>query len=71
MAAGLGRPTGCEGPAWPQGAGKRGFSTHYVNLGRTAPRIRRLLRDFRFAPIRDVVGLGGVAGLQAAAAQRS
>jgi len=49
-------------------AGKRGFSTHYVNLGRTAPRVRRLLRDFRFAPIRDVVGL---AGLQAGAAQRS
>lgn len=41
-------------------AGKRGFSTHYVNLGRTAPRIRRLLRDFRFAPIRDVVGLAPV-----------
>jgi polysaccharide deacetylase family protein (PEP-CTERM system associated) len=42
-------------------AGKRGFSTHYVNLHRTAERVRRLLRDFRFAPIRDVVGLGAAA----------
>jgi polysaccharide deacetylase family protein (PEP-CTERM system associated) len=40
-----------------QTAGKRGFSTHYINLRRTAPRLQKLLRDFRFAPIRDVVGL--------------
>jgi hypothetical protein len=38
-------------------AGRRGFSTHYVGLGRTEAKLRRLLRAFRFAPIRDVLGL--------------
>src|ERR1700752_169372 len=38
-------------------AGKRGFSSHYVNLGRTEAKLRRLLRDFRFAPLRDLLGL--------------
>ncbi len=38
-------------------AGKRGFSSHYVNLGRTETKLRRLLRDFRFAPLRDVLEL--------------
>jgi polysaccharide deacetylase family protein (PEP-CTERM system associated) len=38
-------------------AGRRGFSTHYVGLGRTEHRVRRLLRDFRFGPCRDVLGL--------------
>jgi polysaccharide deacetylase family protein (PEP-CTERM system associated) len=38
-------------------AGRRGFSTHYVGLARTERKLRRLLRDFRFAPIRDVLGL--------------
>lgn len=38
-------------------AGKRGFSTHYVGLGATEGKLRRLLRDFRFAPLRDVLGL--------------
>jgi polysaccharide deacetylase family protein (PEP-CTERM system associated) len=39
-------------------AGKRGFSSHYVNLGRTEAKLRRLLRDFRFAPMRDLLDLG-------------
>ena len=39
-------------------AGRRGFSTHYVGLRRTEAKLRRVLRDFRFAPIRDVLGLG-------------
>jgi polysaccharide deacetylase family protein (PEP-CTERM system associated) len=38
-------------------AGRRGFSTHYVGLARTEAKLRRLLRDFRFAPVRDVLGL--------------
>lgn len=32
---------------------------HYVNLRRTEPRLRQLLKDFRFAPLADVLrGLG-------------
>jgi polysaccharide deacetylase family protein (PEP-CTERM system associated) len=38
-------------------AGKRGLSTHYINLNRTEAKLRRLLRDFSFAPARDVLGL--------------
>jgi polysaccharide deacetylase family protein (PEP-CTERM system associated) len=38
-------------------AGRRGFSTHYIGLGRTAGKLRRLLKAFRFGPIRDVLGL--------------
>jgi hypothetical protein len=38
-------------------AGKRGFSSHYVNLARTEAKLRRLLRDFRFAPLRDLLGV--------------
>ncbi|MFN8543952.1 MAG: XrtA system polysaccharide deacetylase [Candidatus Binatia bacterium] len=38
-------------------AGRRGFSTHYVGLAATERKLRRLLRDFRFAPMRDVLGL--------------
>ena len=37
--------------------GKRGLSTHYINLNRTEARLRRLLQDFRFATARDVLGL--------------
>ena len=37
--------------------GKRGISTHYINLNRTESRLNRLLRDFDFAPVRDVLGL--------------
>ncbi len=38
-------------------AGKRGFSSHYVNLGRTEAKLRRLLREFRFAPMRELLDL--------------
>jgi polysaccharide deacetylase family protein (PEP-CTERM system associated) len=31
--------------------------THYVNLGATERRLHRLLRDFRFAPMREVLGV--------------
>jgi hypothetical protein len=34
---------------------------HYTNLRRTEARLTRLLRDFRFAPLRDVLGLPGAA----------
>jgi polysaccharide deacetylase family protein (PEP-CTERM system associated) len=37
--------------------GKRGVSTHYINLHRTEARVSRLLREFSFAPVRDVLGL--------------
>jgi polysaccharide deacetylase family protein (PEP-CTERM system associated) len=37
--------------------GKRGISVHYVNLAGTEARLRRLLRDFEFAPVRQVLGL--------------
>lgn len=33
---------------------------HSVNLRATEPRLRRLLRDFRFAPARDVLAASGV-----------
>jgi polysaccharide deacetylase family protein (PEP-CTERM system associated) len=38
-------------------AGKRGVSTHYINLNRTEGRLRRLLRDFSFTRVRDVLRL--------------
>jgi len=38
-------------------AGRRGFSTHYVGLRGTYGKLRRLFRDFRFLPLRDVLGL--------------
>ncbi len=46
-------------PAQPRvkTAGKRGFSSHYVNLAGTERKLRKLLRDFRFAPIRDLLEL--------------
>jgi polysaccharide deacetylase family protein (PEP-CTERM system associated) len=37
--------------------GKRGISTHYINLRRTEGRLRALLRDFPFVPMRQVLGL--------------
>lgn len=40
-------------------ASRRGFSTHYVGLGSNEARVRKLLASFRFAPIRDVLGLAG------------
>jgi polysaccharide deacetylase family protein (PEP-CTERM system associated) len=36
-------------------AGKRGFSTHYIGLARTEAKLRRLLREFRFAACADVL----------------
>jgi polysaccharide deacetylase family protein (PEP-CTERM system associated) len=39
-------------------AGKRGFSTHYVGLAGTLGKLRRMLSEFRFAPMREVLGLG-------------
>jgi len=30
---------------------------HYVNLGRTLSRLERLVQDFQFAPLREVLGL--------------
>jgi polysaccharide deacetylase family protein (PEP-CTERM system associated) len=37
--------------------GKRGISTHYINLRRTEGRLNSLLSDFSFAPVKDVLGL--------------
>jgi len=34
---------------------RRIAATHYANLGSTAGKLRRLLRDFAFAPMRDVL----------------
>jgi polysaccharide deacetylase family protein (PEP-CTERM system associated) len=39
--------------------GKRGFSTHYVNLDSMEKKLRRLLSDFRFAPISEVLAEHG------------
>jgi polysaccharide deacetylase family protein (PEP-CTERM system associated) len=36
---------------------RRIAATHYFNLRGTETRLRRLLRDFRFGPMRDVLGL--------------
>jgi polysaccharide deacetylase family protein (PEP-CTERM system associated) len=36
---------------------RRIATTHYANLRATESRLRRLLRDFRFAPMKDVLGL--------------
>lgn len=37
---------------------RRIAATHYFNLGATEGRLRRLLGDFRFAPMGEVLGLG-------------
>lgn len=37
--------------------GRRGFSTHYINLDGTEAKLRRLLHDFPFAPVREVLGM--------------
>ena len=39
------------------GAGFRSRFRHYVNLGRTEGRFRRLLASFSFGPLRDVLGI--------------
>jgi hypothetical protein len=31
--------------------------THYFNLGATEGRLRRLLRDFKFSPMKEVLGV--------------
>ena len=36
---------------------RRIAATHYANLRATEPRLRRLLRDFRFGPMSEVLGL--------------
>ncbi len=35
--------------------GKRGYSSHYMNLHKTEKKLVRLLRDFSFAPVKDVL----------------
>jgi polysaccharide deacetylase family protein (PEP-CTERM system associated) len=40
--------------------GKRGFSTHYLNLSGMEEKLRRLLADFRFAPVREVLAGRGL-----------
>ena len=35
--------------------GKRGYSSHYLNLHRTEKKLSRLLGDFSFAPVADVL----------------
>jgi polysaccharide deacetylase family protein (PEP-CTERM system associated) len=35
--------------------GKRGYSSHYLNLHTTEQKLARLLRDFSFAPVREVL----------------
>lgn len=40
--------------------GKRGFSTHYINLRAMEDKLRRLLADFRFAPVADVLQQRGL-----------
>ncbi len=37
---------------------RRIAATHYVNLGATAGRLRRLLAEFRFAPMKEVLHVG-------------
>jgi polysaccharide deacetylase family protein (PEP-CTERM system associated) len=37
--------------------GKRGYSSHYVNLQRTERKLVRLLQEFAFAPIKEVLSL--------------
>jgi len=39
--------------------GKRGISTHYIRLDSMESKLRRLLSDFRFAPMRDVLAQRG------------
>jgi polysaccharide deacetylase family protein (PEP-CTERM system associated) len=42
--------------------GKRGFSTHYWRLDAMEDKLRRLLGDFSFAPLRDVLETHGFLG---------
>ncbi len=40
--------------------GKRGVSTHYINLRGMEAKLRRLLADFRFAPVSEVLAERGL-----------
>jgi polysaccharide deacetylase family protein (PEP-CTERM system associated) len=40
--------------------GKRGVSTHYINLHAMEHKLRRLLTDFRFAPVGEVLAAHGL-----------
>jgi hypothetical protein len=40
--------------------GKRGISTHYVNLHAMEDKLRRLLADFSFAPVSEVLRARGL-----------
>jgi len=43
-----------------QSRGKRGISTHYVNLHAMENKLRRLLSDFSFAPVSQVLRTRGL-----------
>lgn len=45
-----------------QSRGKRGISTHYIKLHAMEEKLRRLLADFRFAPVSQVLGQRGLLG---------
>ena len=46
-----------------EGAGLKSRVRHYLNLGRTEGRLRRLLEDFRFGPLAGVfLPAAGTAG---------
>ncbi len=49
-------------------AGRLSTWRHRLNLHRTLPRLERLLNDFRFAPVREVLRLGELVGPRVAAA---
>ncbi len=49
------------------GAGLRSWFRHYVNLDKTEGKLRRLLGEFRFQPIRDLLRCGSGAGCRAPA----
>jgi hypothetical protein len=49
-------------------AGLMGRFRHYRNLDQTEPRLRRLLQDFRFGPVRDLVVPQGSKGARQNAA---
>jgi polysaccharide deacetylase family protein (PEP-CTERM system associated) len=44
---------------------------HYYHLDKTEPRLKRLLRDFRFAPVRTVLSASGLEGLVPSLAPRT
>jgi polysaccharide deacetylase family protein (PEP-CTERM system associated) len=44
---------------------------HYYHLDKTEPRLKRLLRDFRFAPVRTILGASDLEGLVPSLAPRT